>query len=640
MIILKLKGVPLDLPNNIRISLNLVSPVFQMELSDTSSSFSFTLPDTDHNRRELQYYNMPMKRGSFTSYEGAVLEAGGLRFSGLLTINEGVRENGGFSARLESALRSLVPSWKERKVRELDLGGTRNIAGQTETLTKVVKLVFLQTGLAEIGVNDRTYGFYWSEGVPAATVLEKIAAEIDVDASETGVTSSYDPQNDTLELFSNSPIDIDIDTPSNQQKWELIEANDDTNFLHNEILAHMLQTVFSPKDFDYVFAPVRNDTFYDKLNPDWEEFLNQWDWNTQSFISNNDADGERWRNSAVPFPRLSYLLQQAIDYIGYRMEGDFVLTDEEFLSTYLYNNVSLDYLDGNYNRFRDTLNLKNHIHEDLTTADILRFVTNVFWLGIEPDIERKIVKFTSKQKAFDPSLQVDWREKCLVGGKIVRSTSERFGYTLTYKIDSNETSDIQNTQKTQYKSITIGGGALEVEHNFPPPIQYIGRPPYIPIGSPSFWLTPITSHKGVTSFIDIEENAVDSDNFIHRAMIFRGLQPTTTGELYPMLNSFTFDVAGGTTLGNYGLNWQKQPNNTVEIGITDFLWSKSQREGEEEVLIEQPLLLNELDMATFDFFRPYRLRTEDGEVLGVIRQMTIEIDRLGIQSTTADILRI
>ena len=643
MIDLQINGISLDLPQNPRISFSLISPVFTYELQDSTASFSFTLPASQHNREMLGYYDMTMVRNAPSSYDHATLIASGFRWDGMLTVNESRSNRLGISVRLESSLRSLIPAWKKTKLKEIDLGGVRNIAGQGPQVTRTLKPIKQVDGVLSIGINGREYSFYWSDPVPASSAIITLRDQINQQTEQTEVSATADTQNENLILEGSNPnnFNIDLNPTFNEQLWEDQNQTDPQTFIHQEILMHMNATAISALgDYDYIFAPIRAAQFYENRNPDYKGYVNLWDWDSQAFLGNSITNGEKWQNTAIPFPRIAYLLQQCLKHVGYVSRSDFILNDQGFLGACLFNNVSLDFIrtdsGAEFNGFQDTINLANHIHPDLTVAHLIEFVLRIFNLGAEIKPFSKEIDFRLKKDAWDLSRQIDWTEKTLVTSTNKRSIS--WGYFFSNREDDNEISPNVQAAKSQYPTFETGTGAYSIINAFPPPIQFIQGHP-LDLGN-SQWLLPILSYKGKTIFKDADENEVEASDYIPRIMLYRGMQQGQSGKLYPMLNNFNTDWEGANVLFDYGMNWKTSLENGFQDGIVDYFYSQHLVNAQDELVIEQELLLNARDLLEFDWFRPYRIRTEDGEAVGPIRKLNLEIDNTGIRKTTAELIRI
>jgi hypothetical protein len=110
--------------------------------------------------------------------------------------------------------------------------------------------------------------------------------------------------------------------------------------------ANSLVTQLWPQ-IDYVFAPHWNPDFYGESNTAFQQVVNRWDMNAQTFLM-NDLPAPINQNCLVPFVFAAYILKQCFFEIGLSVDGDF-FTDPELSQMLVYNNYALDGSNEDYN---------------------------------------------------------------------------------------------------------------------------------------------------------------------------------------------------------------------------------------------------------------------------------------------------
>lgn len=113
----------LDLPNDATITIDEESPVFEKDSIPGGYSFPFTLPITPRNRRILGFPERIEKAGVMSTEQPFQLfHAGVLRLSGTISIKEA---GSSYKAYLVVGSGSFAPRIKDKKLKDLDLGGER-----------------------------------------------------------------------------------------------------------------------------------------------------------------------------------------------------------------------------------------------------------------------------------------------------------------------------------------------------------------------------------------------------------------------------------------------------------------------------------------------------------------------------------
>lgn len=323
MIGLKINGTWLDMDPDTQIKLRLISPAFSRDIGDNSHSLSFSLPGSDHNLLVTGYYESPQVVGVKATHAASLYLDHNILYSGELDIT--LASHGDkfkLTCKFNFGLSTLAASFRETKLVDIDLGGQRDIAGVAAGSMDLEISQLVVDGNAGIKVNGFIFYFPWAASLDEEGILDWIAlqinqhSQVNVDAVVSGTGN-----NASMNLTPTAPatlLDVETNPPVNEQQWTILNQSAQAIAIHDAMIAHM-NTVAQAAigTYDYTFIPVRNFFFYDKQNPDYLDYINLWDWDNTTFLKNSSAAGEAWRNTAIPFPRLAYLLDQALAHFGF-----------------------------------------------------------------------------------------------------------------------------------------------------------------------------------------------------------------------------------------------------------------------------------------------------------------------------------
>lgn len=110
-----------------------------------------------------------------------------------------------------------------------------------------------------------------------------------------------------------------------------------------DIVSHANATVLLDiNDTEYNFPTVRNDSFYGDTNPDWEFFINRWDYTSSTFLTNEfGSPGDPVnKDSLVPMPYVFHVLKWVFDNEGFILKDSSGIVDLSL--DVIYNNRPLD----------------------------------------------------------------------------------------------------------------------------------------------------------------------------------------------------------------------------------------------------------------------------------------------------------
>jgi len=115
-----------------------------------------------------------------------------------------------------------------------------------------------------------------------------------------------------------------------------------TGYIIDKIIYHAKKCCeeFYPNR-NYCFPVIYNELFYDTANnPDYDDFVNDYDLALQKFVNLFDTDGLS-RNTLVPQVYLFYIIKKILQNMGFLHSGNFFL-DDELAKLIVYNNFALD----------------------------------------------------------------------------------------------------------------------------------------------------------------------------------------------------------------------------------------------------------------------------------------------------------
>jgi hypothetical protein len=637
MIGLSLNGEFFDLYPNTEISFRKIFPVFSAEVGDNSHSLSFNLPGSVHNERMLGNYQNPQVINSKVIYENITLWFDGLPIEeGSLIIQRSQGKNRSFSARFETGISSVAPILKEAKLVDLDLGGQRDIAGAATALVELSIAFTSYYMSAALQVNGTIYSVYWYDQLDNEGLLNAFANQINADNASIHVDASVSGVGVNAELHLTASagyttLEIDINPVGNSYTWTVLSEAAQAVAIHTALISHMNTVATDPIGYhDYCFFPVFNPSFYDGQNPDYLEYINFWDWDTNSFLPNTSSLNEGWRNTAIPFVRVAYLLEKICEFIGYTDISTFTQLDE-FQGLCLYNNVSLDQVrndgSGDFNGFTAFIDLRNHIPEDLTCSDLIIYIRDTFNLSFEVDSQKKTILFYEKGK-IPKSTLIDFRSRCLRSTSLSRKREDQRGKTFRYPEDSND--GFAQGYRFQYQDKTFGDGKTIISSDFAPlPVL-----PQNPNGSLFRWATPVIDQVGKTTY-----EGVSDGGYNPRSVIYRGIHPGSNAlKTYPYgtIGDLDYD---GNIIGDFGLGWGTE-SIYVQVGILERFWLSWLNGREEELEWEQALHLDLEQLLSLKNNHPYRLLHSSGEIDGVVKQLNYTLGSRGIKNVVGTFFKL
>lgn len=627
----------LDMDPDTQINLRIISPAFSRELKDNSHTLSFSLPASPHNLKLTGFYDSPMVRNAQTTYTAELYGDLNIIEAGELDITLAGGEESKLTCKFRFGLSSVASAFKETKLVDIDLGGQRDIAGVAAGFAdlNIKKLV---DGLSAIKINGFTFQWPWPSNIGKKDHLDQFAlminvnASIHVDASVSGSGSAA-----RLHLVPSvgfTQLDIDIYPPQNEQEWEIENQAGQGSAIHDAMIAHMDAVAAAAiGTYDYCFATVRNLNFYDGLNADYLGYVNLWSWSTGSYVKNTTVSGEAWRNTAIPFPKVAYLLDQAMSHFGLTNVSTFT-SGTDFQKVHWWNNRSLDQErndgSGDFNAFQSYIDLRDHIPEDMTVADLLVWVRDTFNVMIDINYDKMEVDFIPINELAENS-EVDWREKTLIGGTIQRKPIPERGVTISYLQDDKDLKNETNLHQITFPDYITSSGYRKIESKISPVFRWLE--PH-PIDSGAWWV-PDISQVGQSPYSGLESNL----DYNLRSFLWCGMQQSSTSNTYPYGTNDIYDHKFNI-INSWSLLFHNPGQASDAYSLVNTFFEPLLTDTEEEAEIDQLFLLNLLDLLEMDYLKPQRIRCKEGDVRTLLRQLNVTLGMNGLVSSTANLLRI
>lgn len=172
-----------------------------------------------------------------------------------------------------------------------------------------------------------------------------------------------------------------------------------------------------PKDYPYSFFPVYNDA-WSGVDTEPVKIINDWDHATQTFNSN--------RKVTCPYFKLKYLLQKAVECMGFQLDGDW-LKDPESDEIFVYTQInSKTLLNGSF----------TYMPQDLTVHDFFVRIKERFGISCNFDM------ITGKVIVVTPKLALDTSQVQNISDYVTSieevSVPEPKGYSIVLKPDEGD----------------------------------------------------------------------------------------------------------------------------------------------------------------------------------------------------------
>lgn len=337
-----------------------------------------------------------------------------------------------------------------------------------------------------------------------------------------------------------------------------------------------LLAMAEPGTYPITFFPVKNENFFEKdyapEHAGWiyanHPYVNWWDRTTQKFVTDGtlgltvpgfgSPSVKVFGLPIVPFVYMRYTIEAVCKYLNLKAVGSW-LDEYETRRAVWDNNVAVfeDYLSTGIVLITSVLDVNNYV-PDLNLIDFFKYVRGYFGVGIFVDTTLREVHFKTAKTLVEEEIyeHVGFADP----KKITIEQESSLGITL-------ETADISDDiykDMAPRASFVIGEGEKTMSLK-------IGTLPmlweYNPIYISYRWVLPATKiagntpgnlHQTSSRYYNIFQGAQPPNACPPRLLIYHGLQPDSSGELYPYASSISINYAG-TRLSSYSL-WPDEPD--------------------------------------------------------------------------------
>jgi hypothetical protein len=305
--------------------------------------------------------------------------------------------------------------------------------------------------------------------------------------------------------------------------------------LLSELALGSVPVQLEPETADYVLAPVRNTAFYDKdKNKDWGGVVNYYAPGAASVATNA---GAATVHTVVPLLKVVPLLRRCLALYGYELSGAW-LDDPEIQQLVVYSLTSLDEATGPgvASHFELAASLP-----DARLADLLLVLQQLFALGFVFHPVRRLVEVVALR---DVVARAGYAPR--TPGLTYRDVANEVdGFTLAFTADTDD----ELLKSTAWPELVIGGGKEKIQPAADT-LRMVREAD--PLRAGRQWLVPATEQPGYSARPDFEQTDVRAGQL--RFLFYRGLQPDSQGNRYPLATSGTVNYPGAT-VGQYALEW-------------------------------------------------------------------------------------
>jgi hypothetical protein len=221
----------------------------------------------------------------------------------------------------------------------------------------------------------------------------------------------------------------------------------------------MKDTCVNPQNYPYAFFPVYNERWYNETDQPNYPWMNAWDHAAQKFVVNVSGSGGFITSTLqVPFFKLSYLLKQLFNYLGFSLQGE-LLQDTDFNSIYVYTRRGI--------KARAINGCFSYLPDKLTGKKFLKDIGERLNVNFRWDVLNKQVTMESLVTELLKTSYIDLTE--YVENISELSANEKSGYTVTLKPDTtDEASNMAIPEATEKVflpafSLIVGDGENKVE---------------------------------------------------------------------------------------------------------------------------------------------------------------------------------
>ena len=302
------------------------------------------------------------------------------------------------------------------------------------------------------------------------------------------------------------------------------------------VAVELLAVERAPDNGDYVLAPIRNSAFYDAAkNPAWGKVVNYFAPGA-GLASVNTATGPH-THTLVPLFKYVPLLRAAFAQFGYTLSGAW-LDDPEIQQLVVYATRALD---QPLSQEPAPTFLPGAALPDVRVADLLLAPQALFCLGYVHNPTRREITVVALRD--------------VVAGAGARARTARAGFrdvaneTDGFRLAFTADGDDALAKDAPLPELRVGN-AQETIQPAADTLRMVREED--PLQPGRRWLVPAAEQVGQTPRVDFEQGDHRLEHL--RFLFYRGLQPDSTGALYPLASAGTVNY-DYQTVGQYALAW-------------------------------------------------------------------------------------
>lgn len=335
-----------------------------------------------------------------------------------------------------------------------------------------------------------------------------------------------------------------------------------------------------PGTYPIAFFPMKNDNFFEEnYQPPsrsgvafgFQKYVNWWDVESETFVVDGifftipgfPTGGVRILGFLiVPFVYVRHTIEQVCLHLGLKAVGSW-LDEYETRRLVWDNNIAIEENYYNGQVFANSVVRVGDFAPDLTIAEFFKALRGFFGVGIFVNTMLKEVLFkTAKKLTYEEHyVEVGFAQQ----SKFTADQEAQKGITLENNVDSSD--EIYKAYPPTETHV-IGEGEKKV------PLK-IGTLPMVWEHNPDFntaWVIPATKTEGNVSgnlyqdsarWYNKSQNATPPNECPLRVLIYHGLQPTSTGESYPLASSISINQEG-EKIASYSL-WPNEPDSIFYV---------------------------------------------------------------------------
>ncbi|PJJ59449.1 hypothetical protein [Hymenobacter chitinivorans] len=277
---------------------------------------------------------------------------------------------------------------------------------------------------------------------------------------------------------------------------------------------------------DYAMPVVQNTAFFGEKNPLYKGYLNYY--RNGAYLAATDPNA----HFLTPFLRLIPLLRRVMAALGYSVSGPWLDSAEAQKLVVYSDRVATPTLFGK-------LQLNRHV-PDMGPGQFLIALQKLLGLGYDFNPVRNELLITRLSDVVADHSYID-----RVGGVARTTPAEGLGFTLKLELLDDE---LNKTLDTSWSTFKVGAGKTVVDCGAGTLHMVKGKDLLQP--TVRQWLTPAVSAPGAG---DVYELSPESRASL-MLLFDRGLQPDSTGALYPLATSGA-ETWAGTSIGTDTLHW-------------------------------------------------------------------------------------